>query len=84
MLTILKKIELLNPKEIHLRLGHPPMIRKCPSSTFGNDWSFNGRKLLDDKLLNSVEYLSVDQINLFSKCTYCFGGEDDNSKLVRP
>ena len=82
LVTILNKIKIFEPKELHLRLANPPMIRGCPSSDFGNNWRFEGKNLFEISLLNSIEYLSLDQISKFSKCFYCFGGKDDHSKMV--
>ena len=82
LVTVLDAIKNLKPKEIHLRLGAPPMIRKCPSSDFGENWLFEGKKLFNQKLFDSIEYLSTDQLDKYSKCYYCFGGENDNSKMV--
>ncbi len=83
LMTILNKLRNINIKEVHLRLGNPPMVRKCPSNDFGNNWTYNGNKLFEDNLLKSIKYLSVDQIRKFAKCSYCFGDKDDNSKMVR-
>lgn len=83
LVIILKRLKELKPKEIHLRLANPPMIRKCPSSNFGDNWTYQGNKLFEDSLFTSIEYLSLEQIGKFSKCYFCFGGQDDNSKMVR-
>ena len=80
--TILKLIKGYEPKEVHLRLANPPMIRKCPSSNFGDEWSYKGINLLNSELITSVDWLSIDKIQTFTKCSYCFGGKDDNSKVV--
>jgi|APSaa5957512535_1039671.scaffolds.fasta_scaffold23888_3 amidophosphoribosyltransferase len=80
--TIINAITEFKPKEIHLRLGCPPMSRKCPSNNFGDDWMYEGQKLFENDIFTSVEWLSVDQLSSFAKCSYCFGGLDDYSKLV--
>ena len=82
--TILDKISLCKPSAIHLRLANPPMIRKCPSSSFGDNWKFEGASLLGEfKLIKSIKYLPLEVIEKFSYCFYCFGGNDDRSKMVK-
>ena len=83
LVTILKKIKKYNPKEIHLRLSNPPMIRKCPSSDFGDNWSFDGHELLNNELINSIGFLNVDIIEKSVECSYCFGGKNDKSEMVK-
>ena len=80
---VIEKIKEFQPAEVHLRLANPPMTRKCPSSSFGDEWDYDGVKLLGNEIITSVAYLSIDQVERHAKCSFCFGNQYDNSKLVR-
>lgn len=84
--TNIDNLKKFNPREIHLRIAISPMIRKCPSSDFGDSWQFlfeNEKNLADYFGIDSIEWLSVNDFEKSVKCTYCFGGLDDKSKMVR-
>lgn len=83
--TCIEKIKKFTPKEIHLRIVIEPMLRPCPSSDFGNSWNYIRNEsidLCDYFSVDSIEYLSHEDFKNSVKCSFCFGGKDDNSKMV--
>ena len=83
LITILEMVKNLNPKELHLRLANPPMIKQCPSNNFGEKWTYNGHLIKNSKYIDSFKHLELETIEKFAKCCYCFGGVNDESKVVR-
>jgi amidophosphoribosyltransferase len=80
---ILEKIKNVGPKEIHVRLATPPIHKECPSNSFSESWEFiNGRDYKNFFGVDSFEYPSLDSLEKYATCTYCFGGEKDESKVV--
>ena len=60
LITILKMFKKLNPKELHLRLANPPMIKKCPSNEFGKNWKYSGHLLKSSKYIDSFKHLELN------------------------
>jgi len=82
--TVIAKVRKAEPKEIHVRLIAPPMIRRCPSSSFADSWSFVKGDYKKHFGVDSFEFLSFKVLDSYAKCYYCFGGEKDESKMVGP
>ena len=81
---VLERLKEAKPKEIHVRVAAHPMIRKCPSNSFADSWSFmTGEDYRERFEIDSFEYLDPSILETFAKCVYCFGGRNNESKVVR-
>lgn len=81
---VIKMLREAQPKELHVRMAAHPMVKKCPSNSFSNSWSFLKEKAYKEAFeVDSFEFLDPKDLEKFAKCVYCFGGEKDESKVVR-
>lgn len=81
---VIKRLRDAEPREIHVRMAAHPMVRKCPSNSFADSWSFMKEDSYQKAFeVDSFECLDHKDLGNFAKCVYCFGGENDESKVVR-
>lgn len=80
--SVIRTMRSLKPREIHVRLAAPPMIRKCPSNSFSDTWKFieGGWKKFFD--VDSFDYLDLPALESHAVCAYCYGSKTDESKVV--
>lgn len=76
--VVLRKVKAAHPKEIHIRLVAPPMIRECPFGKSG-DWQFIYRNYRKFFGVDSFCYLPIEILNEYAQCTLCYGGRIDDT-----
>ncbi len=80
--SIIRKLKVLNAKEIHIRIPSPPVIDICQlgiAITKKEELimnTINDNDICKFLAVNSLEYLTLDDLNIFPKNSYkqCFGG----------